>query len=946
MARTGRFGRLPRQAPDLSGAIAALLREAQNQYDQNMVDAWKNGGKVDGRGVSDTRLLAHFKSRMEGLSEDDPLYDQWQNTHTQYAFAIEESKMALKNDQGKLSDAGMAAFYRKWAGKPEVQKNSEFWRSLMSRAAKWNAAAKARSSANGARAAAEAHNKWVNGYYKQHVQGAETATSYLVAIAKTYGAAPPNADSLDDIDPNSVAYGKFMDVIEDGKTDDPNVQGLVDEMNKEIQKVNPNWTFSQSNLTDLLNRGDDGLKRLVQESTTDTERKAWSGRRENLRYEKTRVKQTEANERIQIAADTYALDLDACAGDPYCARNATERFRDKLQGEVKNVVGGAGSLTATTQDVRTSSALVNTIEQLNNTLAGKENKPPAAKVGQGDDRAEGYTIFDAAGGRDTPSGWLAQTGNFINGDMDKLDRGGWMMTQPMVQDGRPVLDGHGQPMYQTIIYDVNTPPPAGAIAITGNTMVTDQTRAATGPEGPTHVTRTPTMYIQPSAPDISYVGPSGETIDPKAVGGVALKNGQMDAPDPWLELRGVKGPDGVTRTLYRTGNGVDIPFLFHTEPPVAADQRKDPQGRVVVGVTQGTDAKGNPILQSDIKDIVAGVDAARSTTRTATKDDPNPPFVLGTYSSSGATSTAQAIATGFASNNPDASKNADKYLRQFQQGIEGLPLTDPARIAGQRDYQQLSQTVDLYKQGKAGSLLDSYTEMNKRTPQDQAYVDALAKQGFGPTGYGGQAELDRRIDLLKGIDAADKRLNEKYSLAGQMAAAWTPQVGLGLGAGFAGPNPRPTGGQTFAQQQADLEAQKRNVFNPSISVSNITVPGMPQMMQPGQFNPASNGLPAQYAWMGALGGKSYTPAGYTGPTAFPAPKPVSGPNYTPPPAPKPVQGPPTPKPPPAPVPKPPGPTPGYGASGPSYAYPGAYGPAPGAYVPKYPETKYKQMEKL
>ena len=117
MARTGRFGRLPRAAPDLSGAIAALLREAQAKYDQNMVDAWKNGGQVDGKGVNDARLLAHFRKRRDALDPTDPLWTEWDNRVQQYEFSIEESKMSLKWDQKKATEADMRAFYTKWAKK-------------------------------------------------------------------------------------------------------------------------------------------------------------------------------------------------------------------------------------------------------------------------------------------------------------------------------------------------------------------------------------------------------------------------------------------------------------------------------------------------------------------------------------------------------------------------------------------------------------------------------------------------------------------------------------------------------------------------------------------------------------------------------------------------------------------------------------------------------------
>ena len=54
-----------------------MRRKAQD--DQNFVDAWKNGGKVDGKGVDDTRLLDHLKKRRDDLDPRRPHWDEWNN---------------------------------------------------------------------------------------------------------------------------------------------------------------------------------------------------------------------------------------------------------------------------------------------------------------------------------------------------------------------------------------------------------------------------------------------------------------------------------------------------------------------------------------------------------------------------------------------------------------------------------------------------------------------------------------------------------------------------------------------------------------------------------------------------------------------------------------------------------------------------------------------------
>jgi hypothetical protein len=837
VARRGVFGRLPRAAPDLTNAIVALVRESQAQYDSNMVDAWKNGGEVDGEGVTDDRLLAHLKKRRDQLDPSDPAWDDWNNNYMQYDFAIEESKMSLKFDQGKISEKQMSSFYAKWAGREDVQKNSEFHRSLLSRAAKWQAAAKGRSAARGRSNKYEAHNNWVKGFYKREVQGAETATGYLVEIAKLYGAAPPNAKSLDDINPNSADYSKFLDVIEDGVAGgDPNVQGLINLMVSEIQKTNPGWTYSQSNLNELLDRGDRGLKRLEKESLNKQEADGWAGRRETMRYEKTRITQAAANKRIQLAADNYARDLDACEGNPYCARNVTKKFRDKLQGEVDDVVAGAGgSITMQTQDIKTASALTNTLRQLNTILAGGTVEAPAAAKAEGEPwTSNEYTIFDAAAGNDTAAGQLGTIGNGMNNEKDMLDNGGWVMTTPVTENGAQVYDGEGMPVFAYQVYAAAVPKPGGSVEVPGLTLMTDETRAATGPQGPTPITVTPTTVVNPSPPNVQYVDTeTGVSItDKSAAENVRLVDANGAAvPPPWTELQGVKGPDGKTRTLYRTGDGTEAqPFLFHDKPPVAPGMTPNAAGQYTIGVVPTTDAKGNAFLKADVTEYIAARDASRQTL-----DSGN--YVLGTFKTGGAAGASQAIGDLFA--NPAQSKPhiaADRYLADYArayeqeplylhdpndpQGIkrdaQGNPVPNPAREDGQRDYNQLRKVTDLYEAGKYGSMLDEYTAANADTPQVAGYRDQLVRAGFGQYG---EDEMRRRVSLLSGIDAADARLTARQEAQGRQRASFRGRKSLFPGM------------PGLDREQEALDRAREDVFNPTVSVSGIKVPGLPPMVQ-------------------------------------------------------------------------------------------------------------------
>jgi len=886
-----------------------------------MVDAWKNGGKVEGEGVDDDRLLDHMKKRRDVLSKDDPLWDEWNNNYIQYDFSINESKMALKNDQGKISDGEMAAFYRKWAGRTDVQQDSEFYRSLLSSAAKWAEAAKGRAAGSNAAAKAEAHAKWANGYYKNHVQGSETAGGYLLLIAKTYGAAPPGADSLADINQNSDAYARFLDVISDGKADGaPVVQGLIDEMNEKISKTNPNWKYSESNLMDLLDRGDKGLDRLTKESTSKTEENTWAGRREDLRFGRARIRQTRANEAVQIAADTYVEDLGRCGGDPYCAREQTQKFRDSLGRHAKDIIGGTGSAIAgnslALQDTKTASALNNTIMQLDAALSGKPIKTPAAKagmvepyVGEGEP-PEGYTVFDAAAANDSPRGFLASVWNIALGDIDKMDRGGWIMTEPVVgQGGVPILDGQGRPKYTFSIHDPNEPQPLGAVAVPGTTEMIDNTRTSQGPTGPTGTRRTPITYVLPSEPNVTFEDPVSKTsVDPKVQGNVRLFDGLTEVPPPWQELRGVRGPDGVARTIYRTGDGsAERPFLFHENAPVPPEGtsnavRKNAAGQFIIPVTPTTDPEGKTFLRADIGNYVAGVGSAR------TKSPTTGNYAFGTYSSAGAAQTSKVIADLFANKDPKANETADKYLRQYTQGLENLHPNDPNRAAGMRDINQLTETVGLYKQGKAGSAVAAaYGAANKRDPKMDQYANTLTSSGFTAARYG-QDEFDRRVSVLAGIDEADQRIANRPSRAPGYYGA--PGRGMYLGQ-------EPGEGANAMAQRALLEQQKKDVLNPTISLSNIKVPGMPGMRQPTTFVPFGAGAAAQYgitappttqytppsrlqgpSTTGAPMGGAIAPTGIAGPTTTfkppTAPAPMPGPStaaaaaakYAPPTAPK------------------------------------------------------------
>src|SRR5512137_993456 len=202
MARRGSFGHLPKSAPDLTATIVALMREYANAVDRNMVDAWKNGGTVDGKPVTDARLLGHFKSRRDDLSPDDPQYQEWNNRITQYEFAIEESKMSVKWDNGKATPADMMAFYKKWEKK--TPDNTEFDRSLRKSYGQWQKSATTRSRGSSHAARANAHAQTADKVYKDKVQPADWANKAISSMMFNWGLIPGKVVNGKRVPPDNI----------------------------------------------------------------------------------------------------------------------------------------------------------------------------------------------------------------------------------------------------------------------------------------------------------------------------------------------------------------------------------------------------------------------------------------------------------------------------------------------------------------------------------------------------------------------------------------------------------------------------------------------------------------------------------------------------------------------------------------------------------------------
>lgn len=240
MARTGRFGRMPRVAPDLTSTIVAMMREYEQIRERNLLNAWKEGGEFEGHRVTDGMVTKHFKAKLSSLDPSDPLYDEAKNAAEQYGFAIRNSKMELAYAQKKVGDGGMAAFYRREAGRHP--QNSEAWRNMMSLSAGYSgrvaAAGRARGAANKAQLAGKIENP----------QSRELAydgwKSYILELARQRGII--NTSENPDTTTNPLSGQGFAD-LQPASLDYEHLSGLIDEF-----ATAPQWAPARQQLTEWV----------------------------------------------------------------------------------------------------------------------------------------------------------------------------------------------------------------------------------------------------------------------------------------------------------------------------------------------------------------------------------------------------------------------------------------------------------------------------------------------------------------------------------------------------------------------------------------------------------------------------------------------------------------------------------------------------------------------
>ena len=213
MARSGRFGNLPGKAPDLTNTIVALLEQYESARDRNILSAWMNGGKFEGKKVTDGRIRNWFKMRRSQYGKDDPEYDYWDQQLDQIDYQIGESKMLLRFEQGNINEGAAARWYTSNANR--FPKNSEAWREAMRNAARFKKAAREQARAARTVSDSEKFQNAKDRIYAQKVKPAEQAMDILNRALLNSGFLNTPDGTFMSLDVNAMAstqiFNAFMD---------------------------------------------------------------------------------------------------------------------------------------------------------------------------------------------------------------------------------------------------------------------------------------------------------------------------------------------------------------------------------------------------------------------------------------------------------------------------------------------------------------------------------------------------------------------------------------------------------------------------------------------------------------------------------------------------------------------------------------------------------------
>ena len=124
-----------------------MMEQWQAAEDRNILEAWSNGGRYQGKKVTDKRILAYYRKRRDSYDKDDPEYTEWDNELWQLRFQVSNEKVMMQYKLGKVGPMAVARHLQAWARR--MPKNSSYYRSLMASSGDFIKAAQAGSSSGG-----------------------------------------------------------------------------------------------------------------------------------------------------------------------------------------------------------------------------------------------------------------------------------------------------------------------------------------------------------------------------------------------------------------------------------------------------------------------------------------------------------------------------------------------------------------------------------------------------------------------------------------------------------------------------------------------------------------------------------------------------------------------------------------------------------------------------
>ena len=235
-----------------------MIEQWMNAEDNDILDAWENGGKYKGKKVTDKDILAHYRKRRNSYDRDDPEWDQWNQDLFQVRFRISNEKVMMRYAQGKISPTAVAAHYRQWAKK--MPKNSSYYRSLMATAGDYAKAARSASQSGSKAFDYDALMRRHNNIQRDIDRG-QRVISALDILAQNKGLIPEGA-TLTDPGVLSSFEARELDLwLASGSPEDEDWKVIVDSIKKEFPGWNGNLT--EGRIERMMDVVIDGKRRQI-----------------------------------------------------------------------------------------------------------------------------------------------------------------------------------------------------------------------------------------------------------------------------------------------------------------------------------------------------------------------------------------------------------------------------------------------------------------------------------------------------------------------------------------------------------------------------------------------------------------------------------------------------------------------------------------------------------